>query len=127
ASAIPIGMPGWPDLARSTASIDKARMAFAIRAKSSSLMSAGAPPLGAAMESLKADAGKVNAAPARALVRFRGLHALRACKGQGPRGAALEGGQARPTKPRIRSKFGSCSHGHAGKIGKTARWGARRP
>ncbi len=36
ASAIPMGMPGWPDLAASTASMDRARMALA-----SGLMSAG--------------------------------------------------------------------------------------
>ena len=33
-SAIPNGIPGWPDLAFSIASIDKALIAFAIKLKS---------------------------------------------------------------------------------------------
>ena len=39
-SAMPIGMPGWPDLACSTASIASARSAFAI-SRSSGLRGAG--------------------------------------------------------------------------------------
>jgi hypothetical protein len=72
ASAIPIGMPGWPDFARSTASIDRARIAFAMRANSGSSNGTAAPPdfaveVSAAMVVLKADA-KEEAAPARARV-----------------------------------------------------------
>src|SRR6476620_11694541 len=68
-SAMPIGMPGWPDLACSTASIDSARKAFAMR-RSLGFLAAGK---GASLMAAEYSALSIeNVPPAEALHRADG-------------------------------------------------------
>src|SRR4028119_179711 len=59
ASAMPIGMPGWPDFAASTASIASARIAFAMGA----CLTAAAAGVGVVVMMLVASGGASRGAP----------------------------------------------------------------